>query len=252
MQFIRLPKAMDIAERVLPELVSDWMNTKILQIIDIRLIQSFRVNILISWVIKWSKSGMTHRRTFTKFTHRAWAIRDMSNHDLFQIIPNPGHQKQISLSVESISTMPCQVGTRYVKILECGHNISNREMPCLVRLFGTFRGTRHRTNENPAGLFWCPPDIFSIITNCEIQRPRMLIDPNIGQVSYVGCSNDCHNCCPSRKLILHFPHPIACVRRAVHSATFRVCKAHWFEIDVRLKWEMSPKELYTFENIAVV
>jgi len=28
MQFIRLPKAMDIAERVLPELVADWMNTK--------------------------------------------------------------------------------------------------------------------------------------------------------------------------------------------------------------------------------
>jgi len=56
MQFIRLPKAMDIAERVLPELVADWMNTKSVQKIDISFVQKLQVNMLISWVIKWSKS----------------------------------------------------------------------------------------------------------------------------------------------------------------------------------------------------
>ena len=46
MQFIRLPMAIDIAKRVSPELVSDWMNNKIVQIINIRFIQKLRVNML--------------------------------------------------------------------------------------------------------------------------------------------------------------------------------------------------------------
>ena len=56
MQFIRLPKEIDIAERVLPELVADWMNIKSVQNIDIRFIQRLQVNMLILWVIKWLKS----------------------------------------------------------------------------------------------------------------------------------------------------------------------------------------------------
>jgi len=71
MQFIRLPKVIYIAERVLPELVGDWMNTESVQNIDISFVQKFRVNILISWVVEWSNSGMSHGRTFTNFTHRA-------------------------------------------------------------------------------------------------------------------------------------------------------------------------------------
>ena len=74
MQFIRLPKAIYIAERVLPEQVVDWMNTKSVQNIDISFIQKLPVNILISWVIEWSNSGMSHRRTFWIFTHWASAI----------------------------------------------------------------------------------------------------------------------------------------------------------------------------------
>jgi hypothetical protein len=35
MQYSRLQKGIDIAERVLPELVADWMNTKSVQNIDI-------------------------------------------------------------------------------------------------------------------------------------------------------------------------------------------------------------------------
>jgi len=45
MQFIRLPKVIDIAKRVLPELVSDWMNSKSGQNIDSRFVQKDRVNI---------------------------------------------------------------------------------------------------------------------------------------------------------------------------------------------------------------
>jgi len=82
MQFIRLPKAIDIAERVLPELVVDWMNTKSVQNINISFVQKLQVNMLISGVIKWLKSWMPHRRTFRNFTHQAWAIWDMSNYDM--------------------------------------------------------------------------------------------------------------------------------------------------------------------------
>jgi len=60
MQFIRLLKVIDIAERVLPELVADRMNTKSVQNIDISFIQKLQVNMLIWWVIKWSKSWMDH------------------------------------------------------------------------------------------------------------------------------------------------------------------------------------------------
>ena len=56
MQCIRLPKTIDIAERVLPELVVDWMNTKSVQNIDISFVQKLQVDMLISWVIKGSKS----------------------------------------------------------------------------------------------------------------------------------------------------------------------------------------------------
>jgi len=39
MQFIRLPKLIEIAERELPELVADWMNMKSVQNINIRFVQ---------------------------------------------------------------------------------------------------------------------------------------------------------------------------------------------------------------------
>jgi len=71
MQLIRLPKAIDIAERVLPELVADWMNAKSVQNIDIPFVQKLQVNMLISRVIKWLKSSMPHRCTFRHFTHQA-------------------------------------------------------------------------------------------------------------------------------------------------------------------------------------
>ena len=56
MQFIRLPNAINIAERVLQQPVADWMNTKSVQNIDISFVQKLKVNILISWVMMWLKS----------------------------------------------------------------------------------------------------------------------------------------------------------------------------------------------------
>ena len=48
MQFIRLPKLIDIAERELPELVAHRMNLQSVQNINIRFVQKLRVNMLIS------------------------------------------------------------------------------------------------------------------------------------------------------------------------------------------------------------
>jgi hypothetical protein len=48
MQFIRLPKLLDIVERELPEVVADWMNSKSEQNINICFIQTLSLNPLVS------------------------------------------------------------------------------------------------------------------------------------------------------------------------------------------------------------
>jgi hypothetical protein len=48
MQFIRLPKPIDIEERVLPELVADWVDTYSVQSINIIVLHQLRANMLIS------------------------------------------------------------------------------------------------------------------------------------------------------------------------------------------------------------
>jgi len=252
MQFIRLPKKIDIAERVLPELVENWMNTKSVQNIDIGFVQKFQVNMLMSWVIKWSKSWMPQQHTFRNFTNRAWAIWDLSNHDLFWIIPDPGSQKSITLSLESISTIPFQARASDVKIPEWVQHCSNRRMPCIVSIFGTVWWKEDQPNQDAGARFRCTVDIFSNITYSVIQRPGMLVSQRIGQVGLVGCTNDWHNPRSSRRLIMHIPPPIACVHLAVYSATFRVYEEHQFKIEVCLKWEMCQMKLYKFENIPVV
>jgi len=163
MQFIRLPKLLKTAERELPELVANWMNTKSVQSINTSFVQKFWVNMLISWVIEYSTSWMPYRCTFTNFTHRAWAILDLSNYDLFWIIPNPGSQKRITLSLETISTIPFQAGTSYVNIPEWGQHCSNRGMPCHVFIFGTFQGTWNMPYARPGVLFRWTTDIFWIL-----------------------------------------------------------------------------------------
>ena len=48
MKFFRLPKVIDIAERELPELVADWVDTKSVQSINIVVFQQLQVNMLVS------------------------------------------------------------------------------------------------------------------------------------------------------------------------------------------------------------
>ena len=177
---------------------------------------------------------------------------DLSNHDLFGIIHDPGGRKKITLSLESISTIPFQGGTSYVKIVEWGQHGSKRRMPCLVSIFGNFQGTGDQPNKNPGALLGCTADIISNITNCEITRPGMLIARKIGQVSLVGCTYDWHNCRSGRKLSLHIPPPIAGVHLTEYLAIVRVCKVHRLKIEVHMRWEMCQQELDTFENIPVV
>jgi hypothetical protein len=55
MQFIRLPKLMDFAERELPEQVADWTHMESLQNIQISFVQKLWVNIQVSLVMEWSE-----------------------------------------------------------------------------------------------------------------------------------------------------------------------------------------------------
>jgi len=207
---------------------------------------------LISWDIKWSKSWMPHRRSIRNFRHWAWAIWDLSNHDLFWIIPDPGSQKRITLSLEFISTVPFRTRASNVWIPRCGQHCSNRGRLCLVSIFGIFPINEDQPNKNPGAWFRCTADIFSNSTNREIQWPGMLVAREICTVGLVGCTNDWHNCRSSRKLILRITPPILCIHLAVYLVTYRVCKAYGFKIEVHLKWEMCTNNLHPFESIPVV
>jgi len=175
---------------------------------------------LIFWVIKRSKSGTTHRHTFRNFTHPVWSICDLSDHELFWIIRNPGRQKRITLSVDSISTIPWKASTSYVKIWERGQHYSNLWMPCIISIFARFQATWYQPNETPGALFRCPANIFSNVTNCEIPLPAMIIAETVCQVSNVGCTNDWYNCPSCRNLIVCIAPPIACVHLIQYSAIF--------------------------------
>jgi hypothetical protein len=125
-------------------------------------------------------------------------------------------------------------------------------MPGFVNVLGTLWGSWDPADENPHALFGSTIDIFSNITNCEIQRPGMLIARKICQVSLVRCTYDWHIRRSCSKLILCIPPPIAGVDLAVNSMTLGVSEAHQIKLEVRLKWEMCQKELDTFENIPEV
>jgi len=215
MQFIRLPKPIDIAERVLPELVADLVDTWSVQSINLIVLQQLRVDMLVAWVIEWSKSWIPHHCTFRNFTHWAWAIWDMSDHDLFRIIPDPGSQQRVTLSLEYICTIPFQARPSDVDMPKLRQHSSNRVMPCFVNVFGIFWGIWDQSYENRGTLFRCRAGIFSNITNCEIQWRGVLIAHKIGQVTNVGCTYDCHNCHSGRKLIQCITPPVARVYLAV-------------------------------------
>jgi len=190
-----------------------------------------------SWVIEWSESWIPHERTFRDFTHLAWVICDLSNHDLFQIISDPGSQQRVSLSLESICTIPFQARASDVKMPKLRQHSSNCGMPYFVNVFGTFQGPWDHSDETPGALFRCLADIFSNITKHEIERPRMLIARKIGQVSLVRCTCGWHNCCSCRKWILCIPPPVTRVHLAIHATSLRVREVYRFKIVLSLKLE---------------
>jgi len=178
MQFIRLQKLINIAARVLSERVLDWLNTKSVPIVDTNFGQKLWLNILHCRVIEWSKSWMPHCHTFMYFTHWACAVEDLSNHDLLWIIPDPGSQKTITLYLASICTVGFQARASYVKIPAWGQHSCNLGMPYRISIFSTFWGTADQPDQNQGALLWCVADMFSNISNCEIQQPGMLIHLN--------------------------------------------------------------------------
>jgi len=193
---------------------------------------------LVTWLIEWPKGRMPHRCTLRNLAHRAWALWDFSNHDLLWIIPNPGSQKRVILSLESIFTITFQAWASDVKMPKLRHHSSNCRMPCFVNAFGTFQWRWDQPNENPGGHFRCLADMVLNISNCDIHQLGMLIAWKIGQVSLDRCTNDWANCHSGRKLIFCSPPPIGSVYRAVDSMSLRDREAHQFEIEVCLKWTM--------------
>jgi len=239
MQFIRLPKLIDITARELAELVADWMNMKSVENIIISFIQKLKVIMPIAWVIESSKYWMHHWFTGRNFTHQAWTIPARSNHDMFWIIPNPGRQMRITLSLEFISKIPFEDGTSYVKRLEWGQQRSNHGTRCLVSNLDTLWGTWDQPNENPEALHSCTADMFSNNTNRETHRAGTLVAWTIEQVSLVGSTNDWHNHLPSKKMSLPIPPPpIPHIHVPVYAETFWVYYVHQFTIQVRLKLEL--------------
>jgi len=158
----------------------------------------------------------------------------------------------MTLTLESISRIPFQARASDVKIPKWRQHCSNHRMPCLVSIFGTLLGTGHQPDMNPGTLVRCAADIILNIANREILQPVTLVARNIVQVGVVSWTNDWHNRSSSRKLILRTSPPIASVHLGVYSARIRVCEAHQSKIEVRLKWAMCQKELYTLGNIPVV
>jgi len=237
----------NIAERVLPELIADWMNTKRGQNNNITFVQKRWAPMLINWVIECSTRSMAYRRTFRNATHLAWAIWDLRNHHMIWIIPNPDSLKRMTLLLESIHKISLQARTGYVRISEWGQHCVNHGMPCLVHILDTLRRIRNQPNQNQGAVIRCTANDFSNTTNHEILQPGMQITWKIGHISFVGCTNDWHNHHYSRKLFLRIPPPVPSVHLAVFSATFSVSQVHQFQIEVRLNWEMCQRNWIAFK-----
>jgi len=171
------------------------------------LAKKIRVIILTTGDIEWSNSGMPHHPTMRNFTHQGWAIWDLCNHDLLGLIPDPGHIKRVTLSVESSHRIPFYAGTGCVKTPEWGKHHSNSRMPCLVIIFGTWHGTGVHPSNYQSVLFRCPVDLSLNITNCERWWPGMVNAQKTCLLSVVGCTYDCHNPRCGRKMILHIRPP---------------------------------------------
>jgi len=190
---------------------------------------------LISLIAELSNNWTTHTHPIRNFTHWAWAIWDLRNHDLSWIIPDPVSRQTATVPPKSIRTISVRARTSYVNIPEWGQHGSNCRMPYLISIFVSFRGTYDQPNKTPDALFWCVANTLLNISNGEIQWPGMLITWNICQVSLVGCTNNWHNGRSSRKLILRMTPQIAHFHFASDWATFRVSKVEQCNMEGCLK-----------------
>jgi len=122
MQFIKLPKPIDIAERGLPELVADWVDTQSVQNINIVFLSQLPVNMLVFWATEWLTIWLAHGLTFRNFTLWAWAIWDLSKYDVFWTIPDPWSQQRVTLSPECNCSISFQASA---------HDVNLRNIMCL-------------------------------------------------------------------------------------------------------------------------
>ena len=133
------------------------------------------------------------------------------------MIPDPGSHQRVTLSLESIYPIRFQSRASDVKIPKLRQLSANCRMPCFVNIFGTCRGIWNESDQNPDALFRSLVDIFSNMTNRDIQWPGMLIARNIDHVSCIGCTYDWNNRRSGMKLILFIPPPVTGIYFAVDS-----------------------------------
>jgi len=86
------------------------MNTKSVPNFNICFVETLQVHMLISWGIEYWASSIPHTRTFRNFRHWARPIQDMSNHDVFRIIPDPAKTWAIMTCFGSFPTQAAKRG----------------------------------------------------------------------------------------------------------------------------------------------
>jgi hypothetical protein len=161
MQFIGMPKPIDISGSILPKPVADWMHTESVQSMYIILPPLLWLDMLVSWVIKSSKSWIWY--SIMNSRDKVWAISDFTNHDWIETIPNPGSQTRVTLLLESIYMIPFQARASIVKIPKLRPHSINCGMLYFINDFGTLQVTRYQHMKIPGPLCRFPADIFLML-----------------------------------------------------------------------------------------
>jgi len=185
---------------------------------------------------------MPHQHTITNLTHRASSISTVSKHYTVWIITDPGSQKCVIMSWESIRTISFGAGISNAQIPEWGQHSSNCQMPCLIGSVGIFPVIWNQLNGNPGAPVWCLADTFSDISHSEIPLPGMQIASKIGQVSYLRWINNFHNHRSGSMQMVYIPPPIAWIDCAEYQKAFQVSKAHQIKFDMHQQWDISEKK----------
>jgi len=210
------------------------------------------MNKLISWVTERSKRWMSHCPCVNNFTYWAWAIRDMTNNNMFWVIPDPGNQQRVTWSKKSLSSMSFQAGASYVMIPEWGQHSSNQVIPCLIVVCSIFFKTGDQPNANTDTFIMILVCNISDFANCVIEWTGILIEWKNGHVGFVRHTHDLYNHLTGSKLILSIPPPIINMHFTWYLVTSWVSEVHWIKIEACLIWEIYYENQYMFEIIHVV